>query len=78
MKLSYRRQGAPRSELAWVDPVKVPDPKAALEGAFGEELVLFEVLDGSEPVKRKHRRKSEPPAAAPGEPAAAGAAKACL
>ena len=44
-------QPAPRSavRLAWVDPVKVPDPRGRLEAALGG-LDLFELI-GPWPVK---------------------------
>ena len=40
----YRPRGrASVARLAWVDPVKVPDIRARLEGALGE-LDLFELI----------------------------------
>jgi len=44
VRLSYRRQGSRYASSGAVDPIKVPDPRAALEAAFGEKLVFFDVL----------------------------------
>ena len=61
----YQRQGArQRPWLGWVDPIKVPDPRAVLEAAFNKKLALFEVLDGE--VKPEPERKPKPAAATPG------------
>ena len=65
LRFRYQRQGArARPQLGWVNPVKVPDPRAALEAAFKEKVAHFEVLDGTvelkPPPKRKHRRKRAP------------------
>ena len=49
--------------LGWVDPIKVPDPRAVLEAAFNKKLALFEVLDGE--VKPEPERKPKPAGATP-------------
>ena len=62
----YQRQGArQRPWLAWVDPIKVPDPRAVLEAAFNKKLALFEVLDGEVKPKPNRKRKPKPAAATP-------------
>ena len=54
MCLRYRRRGERQhSWLAWVDPAKVPDPRAVLEAAFGEKLALFEVVASAEEEPRE-------------------------
>ena len=65
LEFIYRRRGMrQRPWMGSVDPSKVPDPRAVLEAAFGEELAMFEAIGGV-PREPKPRRKRKPKAARP-------------